>query len=136
MWREEQRDSRPDDRSEGDTGSAEVQVAVRADAPPTVTITRPLDGAALTEGRFAVVNAAAVDDIGVTSVSFTVSGLNGTTSFMDATAPALLVAQSIGRVGNYFNQELFGRPTSLPWGIEIDPANRPEGAEVDNTGDH
>jgi prolipoprotein diacylglyceryl transferase len=47
--------------------------------------------------------------------------------FLDAAAPALLVAQSIGRVGNYFNQELFGRPTSLPWAIEIDPAHRPLG---------
>ena len=45
--------------------------------------------------------------------------------FMDAGAPALLVAQSIGRLGNYFNQELFGGPTSLPWGLEIDPAHRP-----------
>ena len=45
--------------------------------------------------------------------------------FMDAGAPALLVAQSIGRIGNYFNQELFGGPTSLPWGLEIDPAHRP-----------
>ena len=35
--------------------------------------------------------------------------------FMDATAPALLVAQAIGRIGNYFNQELFGGPTNLPW---------------------
>ena len=35
--------------------------------------------------------------------------------FMDAVAPALLVAQGIGRIGNYFNQELFGGPTSLPW---------------------
>jgi len=34
-------------------------------------------------------------------------------------APALLVAQGIGRIGNYFNKELFGRPTSLPWGLEI-----------------
>jgi len=46
-------------------------------------------------------------------------------AFMDAGAPALLVAQSIGRVGNWFNQELFGKPTSLPWGLEIDPENRP-----------
>jgi prolipoprotein diacylglyceryl transferase len=46
--------------------------------------------------------------------------------FMDAVAPGLLVAQAIGRVGNWFNQELFGGPTSLPWGLEIDPAHRPE----------
>jgi prolipoprotein diacylglyceryl transferase len=40
-------------------------------------------------------------------------------AFMDAVAPALLVAQGIGRIGNYFNKELFGRPTTLPWGLEI-----------------
>jgi prolipoprotein diacylglyceryl transferase len=46
-------------------------------------------------------------------------------AFMDAAAPGLLVAQATGRVGNYFNQELFGGPTSLPWGLEISPAHRP-----------
>ncbi|MGZ4249101.1 MAG: prolipoprotein diacylglyceryl transferase [Solirubrobacteraceae bacterium] len=46
-------------------------------------------------------------------------------AFMDAAAPGLLVAQAIGRIGNYFNQELFGGPTNLPWGLQIDPAHRP-----------
>jgi prolipoprotein diacylglyceryl transferase len=46
--------------------------------------------------------------------------------FLDAAAPALLVAQAIGRLGNYFNQELFGGPTNLPWALEISPAHRPE----------
>jgi prolipoprotein diacylglyceryl transferase len=45
---------------------------------------------------------------------------------MDAVAPGLLLAQAIGRWGNYFNQELFGKPTDLPWGLEIDVQNRPE----------
>jgi prolipoprotein diacylglyceryl transferase len=44
---------------------------------------------------------------------------------LDVAAPAIPVAQAIGRLGNYFNQELFGRPTDLPWGLEIDPAHRP-----------
>jgi prolipoprotein diacylglyceryl transferase len=39
--------------------------------------------------------------------------------FADAMAPGLLVAQGVGRIGNYFNKELFGSPTSLPWGLEI-----------------
>jgi prolipoprotein diacylglyceryl transferase len=49
------------------------------------------------------------------------------TLFMDAGAPGLLVAQAIGRIGNYFNQELFGGPTNLPWALQIDPAHRPPG---------
>jgi prolipoprotein diacylglyceryl transferase len=43
----------------------------------------------------------------------------------DCIAPGLLVAQGVGRLGNWWNQELFGKPTDLPWGLEIDPANRP-----------
>src|SRR5580693_1339136 len=45
--------------------------------------------------------------------------------FMDAAAPALLVAQAIGRIGNYFNQELFGLPSKLPWALEVSAAHRP-----------
>ncbi len=45
--------------------------------------------------------------------------------FLDSVAPAVPAAQAIGRWGNYFNQELFGTPTDLPWGLEIDPSNRP-----------
>lgn len=44
---------------------------------------------------------------------------------LDAVTPALPLAQAIGRLGNYWNQELFGRPTDLPWGLEIDGENRP-----------
>lgn len=47
--------------------------------------------------------------------------------FADVLAPALLVAQAIGRLGNWFNQELFGGPTSLPWGLRIDDAHLPLG---------
>lgn len=43
----------------------------------------------------------------------------------DCLAPGLLVAQGIGRFGNWWNQELFGKPTDLPWGLEIAPENRP-----------
>ena len=45
----------------------------------------------------------------------------------DTVAPFLPVAQAIGRVGNYFNQELYGKRTSLPWGLEIDKDHSPDG---------
>lgn len=48
-------------------------------------------------------------------------------ALLDTVAPALLVAQAIGRLGNWFNQELFGRPTSLPWALAIAPEHRPVG---------
>ena len=53
--------------------------------------------------------------------------------FMDVVAPAILVAQAIGRIGNYFNQELFGGPTSLPWALQIAPQYRPPGYLQDAT---
>lgn len=48
---------------------------------------------------------------------------------LDVVAPAIPLAQAIGRLGNWFNQELFGRPTSLPWGLRIDADHRPAGYE-------
>ncbi len=44
---------------------------------------------------------------------------------LDAAIPGIPVAQAVGRIGNWFNQELYGGPTDLPWGVEIDDAHRP-----------
>ena len=55
------------------------------------------------------------------------------TALLDAAAPGLLVAQAIGRVGNWWNQELFGEPTDLPWGLQIDADRRPDAYIFDTT---
>ncbi|MCW2606580.1 MAG: Prolipoprotein diacylglyceryl transferase [Frankiales bacterium] len=47
-------------------------------------------------------------------------------AFGDAVAPGVALAQAVGRLGNWFNQELFGRPTDLPWALEIDRRFRPQ----------
>ncbi|MBI2861056.1 MAG: prolipoprotein diacylglyceryl transferase [Chloroflexi bacterium] len=52
-----------------------------------------------------------------------------TLQWLDIVAPGVILAQAIGRWGNYFNQELYGYPTNLPWGIYIDPAHRLSGYE-------
>ena len=49
--------------------------------------------------------------------------------FMDALAPGIVVAQALGRWGNWFNVELFGKPTSLPWGLAVPLNKRPPGYE-------
>ena len=54
-------------------------------------------------------------------------------AFGDGVAIGIPLAQVIGRFGNYFNQELFGTPTTLPWGLEIDPGRRPAGYETFET---
>jgi prolipoprotein diacylglyceryl transferase len=48
-------------------------------------------------------------------------------AFADALAPGIALAQAVGRLGNYFNQELFGKPSDLPWAVSIDVAHRPNG---------
>lgn len=52
-----------------------------------------------------------------------------TRDLLDVVAPAIPVAQAIGRLGNWFNQEVFGRPSDLPWALEIDVEHRPVGLE-------
>ena len=56
-----------------------------------------------------------------------------TLAVMDCMAPGIVLAQAIGRWGNYFNQELFGKPTTWPWALEIAPAHRPLGYAQDAT---
>lgn len=72
-------------------------------------------------GGIAIFGALAGGAVGV----FCASRLTGIRfwSFADALAPGLLVAQAFGRLGNWFNHELFGGPTTLPWGLEIAPDN-------------
>ena len=53
--------------------------------------------------------------------------------FADCVAPGLLIAQGIGRIGNWWNQELYGNPTDRPWGLEIDPEHRVAGYEGSET---
>lgn len=76
---------------------------------------------AIWDGGNAIFGALLGGAIGVW-IACRISGLRFTT-FADALAPALLLAQAIGRLGNYFNQELFGLPTNLPWGLEISSSN-------------
>lgn len=88
----------------------------------------PLKAFAIWEGGLGIWGAIALGAVGAyigcrqTGVRFS--------SFADAVAPGLLVAQAIGRLGNWFNQELFGGPTTLPWGLEISPDRLPAGYEV------
>jgi prolipoprotein diacylglyceryl transferase len=75
------------------------------------------------EGGLAILGAISLGAVGA-YIGARSAGLRFT-AFADALAPGLLLAQGIGRTGNYFNQELFGAPTGLPWGLQID---RPNGA--------
>ena len=64
--------------------------------------------------------------VGALATTWAVRRFDGSfPAFVDAAAIGLPAAQAIGRIGNYFNQELFGTPTSVPWALRIDPVNRP-----------
>ncbi|MDT0188672.1 prolipoprotein diacylglyceryl transferase [Rothia terrae] len=79
----------------------------------------PIDALKIWEGGIGIMGAISLGALGAYiacrryKVSFA--------QFADAVAPGILIAQGIGRWGNWFNQELFGKPTTLPWGLEISP---------------
>lgn len=81
----------------------------------------PLSALYVWEGGVAIFGAILGGAIGV-FIACRLTGLRFTAA-VDAIAPTLLLAQACGRLGNYFNQELFGLPTDLPWGLEIDRPN-------------
>ncbi|MBK0419169.1 prolipoprotein diacylglyceryl transferase [Leucobacter sp. CSA1] len=83
--------------------------------------TNPLDIFAIWKGGIAIFGALIGGAIGVLIAS-RITGIRFW-SFADALVPGMLLAQAFGRVGNWFNHELFGGPTTLPWGLEIESGN-------------
>ena len=84
---------------------------------------KPLDALKIWEGGLGIWGAIALGAVGAW-VGCRRRGI-ALPPFADAIAPGIVIAQGIGRFGNWFNQELYGRPTTLPWGLEIDPEHRP-----------
>lgn len=79
------------------------------------------------EGGLGIWGAIALGGVGVY-----IAAVRHNLSFLplaDALAPGIVIAQGIGRWGNWVNQELFGKPTTLPWGLKIDAIHRPVGFE-------
>lgn len=91
----------------------------------------PMTALYVWEGGIAIFGSLIGGAIGIW-IGCRMTGLRFST-FVDALAPGLLIAQAFGRLGNWFNHELFGQPTSLPWGLEIEadnpafPVGLPEG---------
>ncbi|ERS39943.1 MULTISPECIES: prolipoprotein diacylglyceryl transferase [Corynebacterium] len=77
----------------------------------------PVDALRITNGGLGIWGAIALGTIAV-AVMFKIRGIR-LAPFADAAAPAIVLAQGIGRLGNWFNQELYGRATDVPWALEI-----------------
>ncbi len=92
-------------------------------------VDRPLEILAIWQGGLALFGGLTAGTIAVILV--TRRGGGDVRAMADAVAPALPLAQAIGRWGNYFNQELYGRPTDLPWALRVDPAFRRPAAVAD-----
>ena len=89
----------------------------------------PVDALKIWEGGLGIWGAISLGAVGAYLYFRTHKTTLNFRQLLDSLAPGVVVAQAIGRVGNYFNQEVFGKPTELPWGLEIDPVNRPDGFE-------
>ena len=88
---------------------------------------QPIDALKIWNGGLGIWGGIALGAVGVW-VACRTKGIR-VLPMLDILAPGVLVAQAIGRWGNWFNQELYGRPTDLPWGLEIDLAHRVPGYE-------
>ena len=97
-------------------------------------IDRPLEILAIWQGGLALFGGLLAGTLAVILV--TRRGGGDVARMADAVAPGLPLAQAIGRWGNYFNQELYGRPTDLPWGLEVEPAFRRPASVADATTFH
>jgi len=89
----------------------------------------PVDALKIWEGGLGIWGAISLGAVGAYLYFRTHKTTLNFRQLLDSLAPGIVVAQAIGRIGNYFNQEVFGKPTELPWGLEIDPVNRPDGFE-------
>jgi phosphatidylglycerol---prolipoprotein diacylglyceryl transferase len=94
-------------------------------------LTHPLDALAVWRGGLGIPGA--VIGGGIALYFFTRRRKLSFPVLADIAAPAVALGQAIGRWGNYVNQELYGRPTDLPWAITIDPQNRVRGFEQFST---
>jgi len=93
----------------------------------------PIDALRIWEGGLGIWGAISLGAVGAYLYFRTHKTSLNFRQLLDSLAPGVIVAQAIGRVGNYFNQEVFGKPTELAWGLEIDPVNRPSGFESYST---
>ena len=89
----------------------------------------PIDAFRIWEGGLGIWGAISLGAVGAYLYFRTHKTSLNFRQLLDSLAPGVVLAQAIGRIGNYFNQEVFGKPTELPWGLEIDPVNRPDGFE-------
>ena len=93
----------------------------------------PIDALRIWEGGLGIWGAISLGAVGAYLYFRTHKTSLNFRQLLDSLAPGVIVAQAIGRIGNYFNQEIFGKPTELPWGLEIDSVNRPNGFESYST---